>query len=138
LGNHSHHQIALPAALGGEDGRQAQLADEAQDSLDVAVGNGSLGGEQFLGGDQGFVAQQSAQGFDLLRRPMGEIGQGALNGFLALAPTLAQEDGGRGVAIGDSFDVHGTDYAYLSHQVNRQICIYMGTFCHASPPVMHL
>jgi hypothetical protein len=95
----------------------------------VAVGKGLLGGEELLGRDQGFVAQQSPQGFDLLRRPMGKIGQGPLDGLLAFAPTLAQEDGGRGVAIGDSFDIHGTDYAHSSPHVKKKMNIYMGTYC---------
>jgi hypothetical protein len=73
--------------------------------------------------DQGFVAQQPPQCFDLLCWPRGEIGQGALDGFLAFAPTLAQEDGGRGAAIGDSFYVHGIDYAYLLYPVKTKVNI---------------
>jgi hypothetical protein len=53
LGNHRHHQIAFPAGPGGNDGGQAPPADDPQDGLDVAVGKGLLGGEDFLGGRPG-------------------------------------------------------------------------------------
>jgi hypothetical protein len=36
---------------------------------------------------------------------VGEVSQGALAGFRALAPAFAEEDGGRGVAVGDGFDI---------------------------------
>ena len=64
------------------------------------------------GGDQHLAAQHAAQGFDLGRRPIGEVGQGALKGFFAFAPALAEEDGGPGVTVGDGFDVDGN---ILSH-----------------------
>jgi hypothetical protein len=94
LGPQGHHQVAFPAVPGGEDRLPAQLAEGAQDRLDVAVGKGSRGGEELLRRDPGFVAPESSQGFDLLRRPMGQIGQGALARLVAFAPPLAQEDGG--------------------------------------------
>src|ERR1035437_8278193 len=49
-----------------------------------------------------------AEGINLLFGPVGEVGQGALEGLRAFAPTLAEEDGGRGAAIGDGLDVHGS------------------------------
>src|ERR1700731_2785374 len=79
----------------------------------MAVGQSFLGGEQILGRDEGFVAQQAAEGLDFFLGPIGEVGQGALAGFVAFPPALAEEDGGRGVAVGDCFDVHGIYYARL-------------------------
>ena len=79
----------------------------------MAVGQSFLGSEQILGRDEGFVAQQAAEGLDFFLGPIGEVGQGALAGFVAFAPALAEEDGGRGVAVGDGFDVHGSYYAHL-------------------------
>src|SRR5580692_4969012 len=79
----------------------------------MAVGQSFLGSEQILGRDEGFVAQQAAEGLDFFLGPIGEVGQGALAGFVAFAPALAEEDGGRGVAVGDGFDVHGSYYARL-------------------------
>jgi hypothetical protein len=78
----------------------------------VAMGESLVGAEQILRGDQGFVLQQAAEGFDFLLGPMGEVGQGALEGLRAFAPAFAEEDGGRGVAIGDGFDVHGSIICY--------------------------
>ena len=40
------------------------------------------------------------------RRPMGEIGKGAGMDLAILAEAFAEEDGGRGGAIGDGGDVH--------------------------------
>src|SRR6202047_135279 len=79
----------------------------------MAVGQSFLGSEQILGRDEGFIAQQAAEGLDFFLGPIGEVGQGALAGFVAFAPALAEEDGGRGVAVGDGFDVHGSYYAHL-------------------------
>ena len=60
------------------------------------------------------MSQNSLEIGESLRRiamlscgPVGEVGQGALAGFLALAEGLAEEDGGRGVAVGNDVDVHG-------------------------------
>ena len=72
----------------------------------MAMGQGLSGGKQIVGGDQGFVAQQATEGLDFLRRPGGKVGQGALASFVALAPAFAEEDGGRGVAVGNDGDVH--------------------------------
>ena len=99
--------------LGGNHGIEAELADGQEESFDMAVGQSFLGSEQILGRDEGFVAQQAAEGLDFFLGPIGEVGQGALAGFVAFAPALAEEDGGRGVAVGDGFDVHGSYYAHL-------------------------
>ena len=62
--------------------------------------------------DEGLVAKQSPQGLDLLSRPVREISQSTLEGLFAFPPTFAEEDGGRGVTIGDAFDVHGSFYSH--------------------------
>ena len=94
----------------------------------MAVGQGLSGGEQIVGGDQGFVAQQAAEGLDFLRRPGGKVGQGALTGFVALAPALAEEDGGRGVAVGDDGDIHANVISQQPAYVKHNYIYYMGTF----------
>ena len=73
----------------------------------MAVRESLVGAEQILRGDEGLVLQEAAEGFDFLFGPMGEVGQGAFEGLRAFAPTFAEEDGGRGVAIGHGLDVHG-------------------------------
>src|SRR6516164_6544112 len=94
----------------------------------MAVGQGLLGGEQIVRRDQGFVAQQATEGFDFLRGPGGKVGQGALAGFVAFAPAFAEEDGGRGVAVGDNGDVHANITPRLSSYVRHKYTYYMGTF----------
>ena len=106
--DHGHDQIALATTLGGEEGIQAELAHRPQDGFDVAVGESLVGAEQILRGDQGFVLQEAAEGIDFWLGPVGEVGQSALAGFRAFAPTFAEEDRGRGVAVGDGLDVHGS------------------------------
>jgi len=86
-----------------------------------------LGAEQILRGDQGFVLQEAAEGFDFLFGPMGEVGQGALVGNRAFAPAFAEEDSGRGVAIGDGVDVHGSIVHKLLSIYKHNYITYMGT-----------
>ena len=88
---------------------QPQLAQRAEHSGDMAVGKGALDVEHLLAPDQGLVPQHPPQGIDFLRGPLGEVGQGAFLDFAVFAPALAQEDGGRRVAVGDRFDIHGND-----------------------------
>ena len=77
------------------------------DEFDVAVREGIGDGEGLVGADEGLVAEELAEGVDLGGRPGGEVGEGALADLGALAPAFAEEDGGRGVAIGDGLHVHG-------------------------------
>ena len=98
--------FALAAALGGEDGIQAEFANAGEDGLDVAVGESFLRAEQILRRDQRLIAQEAAESFDFLFGPMGEISQGALVGFAAFPVAFAEEDGGRGVAVGDGCYIH--------------------------------
>ena len=77
--------------------------------------------------------QSAAQGFDAGRGPVGEIGEGALANARALANTFAEEDGGRGVAIGDSIDVQGM---ISMHTINngKAIVKYLHGHNIAPPP----
>jgi hypothetical protein len=43
--------------------------------------------------------EDGAHGIDLSRRPMGEVGEGTVEDFAVKPKGLAEEDGGRGVAI---------------------------------------
>jgi hypothetical protein len=99
----------------------------------MAVRKGFLRGEQILGRDQALVAQQAAEGFDFLLGPSGEIGQGALAGFVPFAPGFAEEDGGRGVAVGDDIDVHGYRKPQIIHDV-KTIILYTWVHIHYQTP----
>jgi hypothetical protein len=61
-----------------------------------------------LAGDQILTFQEAAQEIDLRGGPGGEIGEGALLDFGAGTDRFAKENGGRGIAIGDGLDIHGS------------------------------
>ena len=68
------------------------------------------------GGGSGEIAFESAaQGVDLSVREMGDVGNGPGFDFAVEAEGLAEENGGRGGAVGDGGDVH----AYIIHVDNR-------------------
>src|SRR5208282_4529906 len=128
LGDHGDNQIPFAAALGRDHGLQVEFTDHRQDSFHMAVGRGVSGSEQILWGDQGLAAQGAAQGFDPWLWPIGEIGQGALQGFLSLPPAFTEEDSRSGVTVGDGFDVHGSYYNNNNRYVKEIVYTYMGTF----------
>jgi hypothetical protein len=113
--------------LGGEEGIQAEFVHRHKDGFDVTVRESLVGAEQILRGDQGFVLQETAESFDFLFGPMGEVGQGALMGNRAFAPAFAEEDSGRGVAIGDCVDVHGSIIHKIFATYKPNYIVYMGT-----------
>ena len=107
LDDHSQYQIPLPRALGAEQPVQTEALAHRQDRLDVPVGQRAFDCEGVTGGDQGLVLEGASQALDFVCGPIGEIGEGALADFFAVAPAFAQEDGGAGVTIGDGLDIHG-------------------------------
>jgi hypothetical protein len=54
-------------------------------------------------------------------------------GFLALTPAFAEQDGGRGVAVGDGFDVHGSYYQHLNSIVKQY---YLFTWEHYAKGIL--
>ena len=105
--NQRHHPLALRAGSGRKDALQAQLAHGAEHRGDMTVGLGADDVEGVLGADQGVALEQSAQGFDFGTGPVGEVGEGTFADALAFAPAFAEQDGGRGVPVGDDFHIHG-------------------------------
>ena len=55
----------------------------------------------------GFALEGGLEGVDGMSWALGEIGEGAFADFAVFPVGLAQEDGGRGVSVRDSFDIHG-------------------------------
>jgi len=96
-----------------EEALQAQASQSAEDGGDMAVRQRASEMERFAGRDEGFSLQDAAEQIDLGRGPVGEIGEGAFASAAAFAPTLAEQDGGRGVAVGDGLHVHGNTIAQL-------------------------
>jgi len=81
----------------------------------MPVGPRALDRQGRLGGHEALAFEHPSQRLDVLGRPVGDIGQGALTDLLAFAPALAQQDRRTGVAVRDDLDVIGNqDIAYTS------------------------
>jgi hypothetical protein len=103
------------------------VAECAERSGNVAVGSGAQNLESVGRGDQGLAFEDAAEGLDFGWRPGGEVGQSALDDAGAEAGGLAEEDGGRGIAVGDGLDIHGFIISqYITHH-NIYFNYYMGT-----------
>ena len=106
--NEGNGAFAFGRGGGGEGAVEAQLAQRSEHCGDVAVGAraGDIegGGEV---GDGGAAFEQDSQSFDHHGRPLRQVGEGAFTDLAGLAIGFAQQDGGRGVSIGDGLDVHG-------------------------------
>ena len=100
-------QIAFGATGAREEGFQKEAAQGTESGRDVAVRSRTLNTESVGGGDERFAFEDTAEGVDLSGGPRREVGEGAFDDLCALAEALAEEDGGRGVAVGDGLDVHG-------------------------------
>ena len=106
--DHGQHLVASRRGPGIDELLQAELLACPQHRGDVTVGQGADDVEGVLeAGHRGASLEQDAQSLDESGRPAGEVGEGALLDLAALAIGLAEQDGGRGGAIGHGFDVHG-------------------------------
>ena len=88
---------------------RADLPQDAEHGRDVTVGQRALDLEVFL---ERFVAgmaafEEGTQALDDFWATLGKIGQGAFfDPAEVIAVGLAQEDGGRRIAIGDDVEIH--------------------------------
>ena len=99
---------AEAGGAGIDEGVEAERAEGAEDSGDMAVGAGADDGEIVLEvGDGSAALEQSAEFLDEVRGPLGEVEDGALADLGANAEGLAEKDGGGRVAVGDGLDIHG-------------------------------
>ena len=117
--DHGDDEIALAAGSRIEDGIQMQVSQAAEDCGDMAVRQGSgyeEGVRQRGGGASQRAGQSPAENVDLMSGEMSDIGDGASLDLAVEAIGFAEEDGGRGVAIGYGGDVH----AYIIRQ-NSQL-----------------
>jgi hypothetical protein len=91
-----------------DEGVEMQSLESAEDGDDMAVRAGAddVEGLRKRGAEGSGAHEDGAQGIDLRRRPMGEVGESAVVDLAVEAEGLAEEDGGRGVAVGDGGDVH--------------------------------
>jgi len=115
--DHGQDQITMAAGLFIDEGVEMQPLERAEDRGDVAVRAGAddVKGLRERGAEGGGALENGAEGIDLRRGPMGEIGESAVEDLAVLAEGLAEEDGRRGVAVGDRGDVH----AYTIQQIVR-------------------
>jgi len=106
--NHGDDQIALAAGMRVEEGFQLELAQGAEDGGDVTVGKRTDDVEVVWGkrADEGVASENLAESFDLGGGPVRQVGEGAVVNLPTLAKGLAEENGGRGVAVGDGSHVH--------------------------------
>ena len=115
--DHRQHAAALRRVGAGDHPVQPQIAQRPEHGGDMAVGLRADDVEGVVeAGHRGAAFEQHAQALDQRRGPFGEVGQGAFPDLAPLAPAFAQEDGGRRVAVGDGFDVHGN---YSTLHVHR-------------------
>src|SRR6204780_3521124 len=107
--DHGDDEIALTTGSRVEDGIQFQVAQATEDGGDMAVRKGAGDAEgigQRRGGGRWIASQGRAESCNLLGGGMSEIGEGARFDFAVLAIGFAEEDGGRGVAVGYGGNVH--------------------------------
>jgi hypothetical protein len=107
--DHGDDEIALAAGSRIEDGIQMQVSQAAEDCGDMAVRQGSgdeEGVRQRGGGASQRAGQSPAESVELKSGEMRDVGDGASLDLAVEAIGFAEEDGGRGVAIGYGGDVH--------------------------------
>ena len=106
-GDHGLDEVAPPRALGAEQLGEAELAHGLSHGLDVPLLPRVDVLEEFVDGDEFFALEDTPHRLDLVLGQPGEIGDGALLDLLAVAPTLAEQDGRWRIAVGNVLDVHG-------------------------------
>ena len=118
----SRGRLGSSRVLRPEQPVQTDGARRAQHRGDGAVRQRALDGEGLLARRQHDPAlEHAAQALDVLGRPMAEVEQRALADALAVPIALAQQDGGRGAAVGDGFDIHGRRIAETPRTINKNI-----------------
>ena len=113
--DHGDDEIALTAGSGTEDGIDFQVAQATEDCCHMTVRKGAGDAERIRQrrrwGSQR-TGQGQAKGLYLMSREMGDVGEGAGFDFPVQAIGFAEEDSGRGVAVGYGGNVH----AYIIQQ----------------------
>ena len=106
---HDHGQDQLGPALRSVRQHlvEPEPAHRPEHGGDVAVRQ-RAGDLEALGAErhEGLPGQHPAQAVDLRLRPIGDVGERARLDLAALAIALAQQDGGRRIAVRDARDVH--------------------------------
>ena len=93
FGDHGHHEVALGAGLGGEQGLEAEAANGAEHGLDVTMGEVAFDLEGLGGREEGFAGERAANQIDQLCGEMGEVAEGFVFDLRADAEGAAEEVG---------------------------------------------
>ena len=72
--------------------------------------------------------EERAEALDPVTRPIRKVEQGPFLDLAALAIGLAQQDRRRGIAVGDTLDIHDCIMADIDLESNDKILHYMATF----------
>src|SRR5271157_1598208 len=127
--DHGQDKIAIAIGMLIEEAVEMQLAQSAEDDGDVAVRAGTDDVESLRqrGTKGGGALQDGAKRIDFGRGPVGKIGDGAVVDLAVFAEALAEEDSGRGVAVGDDGDVHVDRVREIVDEYKHNLRIYMTT-----------
>src|SRR5271157_2545942 len=108
MGNARQHQeqsqLGEPAVT--EGGAQTQSVGDLLQRQQQAEDASQLGALREVGGLVELPAQQAAEGFNPGRGPVRQVSDGAILDLAILPEGFAQEEGRRGVAVGDGGDIH--------------------------------
>jgi hypothetical protein len=127
--DHGHDQIEFAAGMFVDESVELQLAEGAEDRGNVAMRTGAddVESSRKRRADGSGAFQDGAESLDLGGRPMREVGEGAVLDLAVAAKGLAEEDSGRGVAVGDVGDVHAYILSLMNRTVKHNNSCYMTT-----------
>jgi hypothetical protein len=114
---------------------ELQTVQSAEDGGHVAVGAGAddVEGLRQRDTDGSSAFQDGAECVDFGKRPMGDVGEGTVEDLAVETEGFTEEDGGRGVAVGYSGNVHVYIIQIIIHNINIYFTIYMTTKIAANP-----
>src|SRR5271157_1841542 len=138
MGNARQHQeqsqLGEPAVT--EGGAQTQSVGDLLQRQQQAEDASQLGALREVGGLIELPAQQAAEGFNAGRGPVRQVGDGAILDLTILPEGFAQEDGRRGIAVGDGGDIHDFYIQVIESHVNDNITFTCLHYVPQIPPTL--
>ena len=119
--------VAEGGAAGVEQVGQAKPTGEAEGGGDMAGGTGLEDLEGVGGGaDDDAALEEEGDLVDERGGELGDVREGGLEDLAAVPAGLADEDGGRGVAVGDALNIHGYDCSRVPAGSQARVIPYLG------------